>query len=547
MRFRSADDSGAERAMLFLAFAILSLLTVVAVFSRPLTPIDETRYVSVAWEMWLRGDFLVPFKNGAPYSHKPPLMIWMFQAGWAVFGVNEWWPRLVSPLFSAGGLLLTMSLARRLWPGYAGLGGTAVVVLASCLWWTIFSTSAMFDVLLAFFTLMGMHGTLLAAEGKSRRGFALVGLAIGLGVLAKGPVILLHILPVAVLAPWWSRGNRNLRWARWFGGILLAILFGTAIALAWAIPAGMAGGEEYQRAIFWGQTADRMVQSFAHRRAMWWYLPLLPVMFFPWFVWPGLWRSLLQFGREGLDQGGRFCLAWILPVFLAFSFISGKQVHYLIPIFPAFALLAARAMGNVARVRGLWLPALSVLAIGGALLALSFGLIKSPMEGLSGLPQWWPGLLLVLVAIGAYLLGRQFAKPFLVMALLGAVASALLQIALARPLYPAYDVHPIALAIHQAQESGRVVAHAGEYDDQYHFAGRLQAPLVLLEGDEALKVWLGDHPQAYVLIYRKSMRPLQGVSTIAVQHYLGGVVALLDSSTALALLGRPKVPNPRQD
>lgn len=78
-----------ERGMLLLALSILVLLTVVAIVSRPLTPIDETRYISVAWEMWLRGDLLVPFKNGAPYSHKPPLMMWLYQAGWAVFGANE--------------------------------------------------------------------------------------------------------------------------------------------------------------------------------------------------------------------------------------------------------------------------------------------------------------------------------------------------------------------------------------------------------------------------------------------------------------------------
>jgi 4-amino-4-deoxy-L-arabinose transferase-like glycosyltransferase len=547
MNTRAVADSGAERAMLLLAFVMLGVLTAAAIFSRPLTPIDETRYVSVAWEMWLRGDFLVPFKNGAPYSHKPPLMIWMFQAGWAVFGVNEWWPRLVSPLFSVAGLLLTLLMAKRLWPDYAGLGGQAVVVLASCMLWTIFSTSAMFDVLLAFFTLIGMHGTLLAVDGKTRRGFALLGLAIGLGVLAKGPVILLHILPVAVLAPWWNRSNPGLRWTRWFGGILLAVLLGAAIALSWAIPAGLAGGEEYRRAIFWGQTADRMVQSFAHRRAVWWYLPLLPLMFFPWFVWPGLWRSLLQFGRQGLDRGGRFCLAWMLPVFLAFSFISGKQPHYLIPVFPAFALLAARAMANGVRVSGLWLPSLSVLAIGGALLGMSFGWIKPPMEELSELPPLWPGLVLIVAAGGAYFLGRRFAKPLPVVALLGVAVSALLQLALAKPLYPAYDVHPIALAVHQAQESGRIVAHAGEYHNQYHFAGRLQKPLLALENDEALKRWLMDHPKDYAVLYFKNTKRLQDVGVLASQRYLGGVAALVDSSAALTLLATPKKSDTRKD
>lgn len=54
------------RVLLLLALAILVMLTGVAILSRPITPIDETRYLGVAWEMWLRGDFLVPYKNGEP-------------------------------------------------------------------------------------------------------------------------------------------------------------------------------------------------------------------------------------------------------------------------------------------------------------------------------------------------------------------------------------------------------------------------------------------------------------------------------------------------
>ena len=123
---------------------------------------------------------------------------------------------------------------------------------------------------------------------------------------------------------WWSAQRR---WASWFGGILLAVLFGAAIALAWAVPAGLAGGQEYREAIFFGQTANRMVESFAHKRPLWWYLPLLPVMLFPWLVWPGLWRAESNFLRHDFDRGGRFCLAWMLPVLLAFSLISGKQPH----------------------------------------------------------------------------------------------------------------------------------------------------------------------------------------------------------------------------
>ncbi len=366
------DPDASGRPQLLLSLLLLAALTAVALLTRPLTPIDETRYVSAAWEMWLRGDFLVPFKNGEPYSHKPPFMFWMFHAGWALFGVNDWWPRLVLPLFSAGALLLTYRLARRLWPHHASLGGQATLVLVSALLWIFFSTTVMFDVMLAFWVLLGMHGVLTAADGK-RRGFVMLGVAIGMGVLTKGPVILLNLLPIAVLAPWWSPG---LAWKRWFAGTLLAVLLGATIALMWAIPAGMAGGEAYRNAIFWGQTADRMVESFAHRRPFWWYLPLLPLLLFPWFAWPGGWRALAHHWRNGLDRGTRFCLAWMLPVFVAFSFVSGKQPHYLIPLFPAFALLTARVLVGRAETR-VGLPALLTAILGGVLILAASGQIAS--------------------------------------------------------------------------------------------------------------------------------------------------------------------------
>ena len=105
MKARNPALPLSEHGGVALALFMLILLVAVAYASRPLTPIDETRYIGVAWEMWLRGDFLVPFKNGAPYSHKPPLMIWLYQAGWAIFGVNEWWPP-VKQFLRAGRLTL---------------------------------------------------------------------------------------------------------------------------------------------------------------------------------------------------------------------------------------------------------------------------------------------------------------------------------------------------------------------------------------------------------------------------------------------------------
>ncbi len=519
------------RGALIASLILLALLAAVALATRPYVPIDETRYVSVAWEMWLRGDFLVPFKNGMPYSHKPPFMFWMFQAGWTLFGVNEWWPRLVSPLFSAGALVLTYSLARRLWPQHAGLGGRAALILASSLLWIVFSTSAMFDVLLAFWVLLGMHGVLAAAEGK-RHGLFLIAIAIGLGVLTKGPVVLLDLLPVAALAPWWNPG---LRWGRWYGSLLLAVVLGAALALAWAIPAGMAGGEAYRNAIFWGQTADRMVDSFAHRRPLWWYVPLLPIMLFPWFVWPGLWSAVAQHRRRGLDRGSRFCLAWMLPVFVAFCFISGKQPHYLVPLFPAFALFAARALAERSSSR-VGLPALLAALLGVAMVLAGSGHLASLKHQVAMLPPVWPGIALMGGALIVWLASRRSNHGgVLALGVLGAGLLALLQLAASRSIEPLYDIKPMAQAIRQVQDSGRTVANIATYHAQYQFLGRLDKPLVELRGAEVAS-WLRAHPDDYAVVYLKDIGAAPDVTARHRQAYRGGEAVLVDAKTATGLL-----------
>ena len=504
---------------------LLAALTAVALVARPLTPIDETRYVSVAWEMWLRGDYLVLFKNGEPYSHKPPLLFWLYNLGWLVTGVNEWWPRLVSPLFSLGSLLLMISLGRRLWPGDEDSGRHAAWILASSLLWMLFSTSAMFDVMLAFFVLIGMRGLLIAADGKMARGCAWLTLAIGLGILAKGPVLLLHLLPVAALAPWWRPG---LDWKRWYGGLALAVAAGAAIALAWAIPAALRGGEEYARMIFWGQSVGRVADSFAHQRPFWWYLPLLPLLFFPWLLWPALWRRAAALAREGLDDGLRFCLAWLAPVFVSFSLISGKQVHYLIPLFPAFALFAGRLLAS-GRQGGLWLPAAVVAAAGAAMFYPAFAGMPAALATWRAFPLW-PGIVLVLAAMLAGWIGRQPRRQPSILALLGALAFALIQFYLAENIHLRYDVRPLAREIRQLQMRGVAVANHGDYHAQYHFLGRLERPLDQVETATDIRAWFDKHPEGVLVAYFSPRSAELAGESLYRQPYRGEFVLLLDAA-----------------
>jgi 4-amino-4-deoxy-L-arabinose transferase-like glycosyltransferase len=420
-------------------------LVILGLNGRSYFPIDETRYATVAWNMWLNGDYLVPYLNGIAYSHKPPLLFWLINLGWKIFGVNDWWPRLIPSLFALASVFITRKIAGRLWPTQMIIKDNASLILVGSGLWVIYSTALMFDMMIAFFTLLGILGLLIALQDKKYSGWLLLSLAIGGGLLAKGPTILLQLLPVALLAFWWS-GDKSINIKNWYLPLLFAVLGGIAIALVWAIPAGISGGGVYQQDIFWGQTTHRMIDSFAHNRPLWWYLVYLPLLFFPWFFWGAFWKGL--FKQKILDMGLRLCLAWALPVFVAFSFISGKQVHYLLPLFPALALVIARCIdNNQTNVRNYVLPvSLITIAIGLIFIALPYYANRhtSMAAWLGALPQSL-GFFIVVLGLVLYALPKLSNRQIIMQ--LSVLSIALITVALfviVRTAGMAYDIRPIS-------------------------------------------------------------------------------------------------------
>ena len=483
-------------------------LLAVAIVTRPYLPVDETRYLAVAWEMWIRGDFLVPHLNGELYSHKPPLLFWMIDAGWALLGVNSWWPRMIMPLFGMAALWVTSRIATALWPQRNDIAATCVVMTGGAVLWLAFSTLLMFDVMLAFCVVTALSGVL-DARRHALRGWLICSLGLGFGILTKGPVALLHIAPVAVLAPWWCMSRPAGGWARWYGGFFAAVLAGAGIALAWAIPAAVSGGEQFANQLFWQQSADRMVNSFAHRRPFWWYLPMLPLIFFPWFAWPPVWRGARAILRSTPETGVRFSLAWCVPVLVAFSLISGKQVHYLLPEFPAFALLAARGLAELREApgrRAQWLVAgllIAISCLAGLIVVWQpnwFGALAGTDSG------FWIAIAAVfLAAVGlavALVRPASYRQGAAILGTAVVVSFAVLQICASRSIVPAYDLTSAAHFLAAIEEQNLTVAHVGKYHGQYQFLGRLARPLQVIVPSEA-HAWAQRHPEGFVLSYAR--------------------------------------------
>ena len=482
-----------------------TVFAVASIWLRPLWPVDETRYASVAWEMWLRGDFLVPYINGEPYSHKPPLLFWLIQLGWALFGVNDWWPRLVAPLCALAAIPLLLKLEKLLWNKKQEQNSYSIWVLFGTLLFAGFVTLVMFDLLLMLCAMVAMIGVIELSKGKFK-GVLWLGAGIGLGVLAKGPVILLHVLPAAVVAPWWAPHLKG-KLARWYLDLLLGVLLGAAIALAWALPAAVAGGEAYRTAIFWGQTAGRVSESFAHRAPWWYYLPLLPLLLFPWFVWPRFWRGLLQFRTDAERNADRFLAAWLLLALAGFSLVSGKQAKYLVPLLPAFALLAGHALARAKAAGRAWEmlpPALAALALPAFLLYL-----RSQPAALA-LPEWageiplWPIIALALAApILLFFCKKSITTQVRALAFAMLAGFAVVGAGVIPAFVPYSDPGPAAQHLAALQERRVPLAHLGKYHAQYNFAGRLRTPIEILDPPE-LRAWVDAHPDGQVLTVERT-------------------------------------------
>ncbi|MFI3154927.1 MAG: glycosyltransferase family 39 protein [Methylococcaceae bacterium] len=521
-------------------FLLWGILTAVNLYVRPLFPVDETRYAAVAWEMWLRNDFLVPYLNGETYSHKPPLLFWLMHLSWWLFGVNDWSLRLISPLFSLATVFLSGAVAGVLWPERKQLESLTPLLLLGSFFWMIYGTLTMFDMMLAFFALLGIYSLLkLVASSLSLKYWVLLGVAVGGGVLSKGPVILLHILPVALSAPWWHEPKTaDFSWKHWYPGLVAAILIGAVIALCWAIPAGIAGGDAYRKAIFLGQTSGRLVKSFAHQLPWWWYLEVLPLLLLPWLLWQPLWAGLRRLSYQ--DAGIRFCLAWAIPVFIAFSLVSGKRIHYLLPLVPALVLMAARAIDEITEPEHWERAHLVVMAVFGLL-----GAALMLLPWLNDAYHWQDELSLVspvwggLLVISAVIFGVKKAKgaqdsvfyictPSIIALIM--VSGGFFEVKAER-----YDTTAAAQTIAALMDENRAIAFYGsKYHGQYHFSGRLKQPIAVISDFSGLFDWAEHHQAGYIIVTYNDAETLP--PSLVGYHYpfRSKNVALLSCSMLLA-------------
>ena len=334
-------------------------------------------------------------------------------------------------------------------------------------------------------------------------------LAIGFGLLAKGPVALLHLGVPLLAARWWHPAARadGKRFAASAG---LAALGGIVLFALWLVPAVLLGDPEYREALLVTQTAGRIKDSFDHAEPWWWYAPMLLVLMGPWGWQAWWWRQVPALWR---DPRNRFAWIWLVGLVVAFSAISGKNPYYLLPDFAAFALLLAVAAERRPRLGVA--PAVMVLVFAAVLLAfpLYAGRIHSPFPAQLAWSLPLAGVAMLLVGVAML---RRRSLPMLAGGVL--VATALLHGGATPLIREQFDFTPTARLLGEAQQAGTRVAFLGEYQLQFHFAGRLHDPLEVVD-EAAARTWAEQHPRDLIVVNTREAWAHPGAQPVAQQRF----------------------------
>ena len=306
----------------------------------PLWNIDEGMHAAMSKDMVLSGDWITPRLNGEAFVDKPVLFTWLVAASLKVLGFSELAARLPSAVLATLVVLLTFVLGRSM--GTVRTGLVSALVLATSLEFIVLARVVVHDMTLAACTTLSLVAWWWWYRGWGSARVHLVGFyaAIGLGLLAKGPlaVVLVGLVVVPFLAL--ERRLDALFEMRLGWGALVT----AAVAAPWYV-AMEAANPGYLRTFFIGQNLLNFAGSEPrHPEPIWFYGVAVIGGLFPWSAYlpQAIWNAATK-RPDDERTSFRFLLVWAISMLVFFSAASSKLLNYLLPAFPAAALLIGAA------------------------------------------------------------------------------------------------------------------------------------------------------------------------------------------------------------
>lgn len=317
-----AADLREHRLLLAIVVAGIVLSFFAGLGNVPLFDLDEGAFSEATREMLLRGDYISTFLNGEPRYDKPVLIYWLQAASVLAFGLNEFAFRFPSAVCATAWALFIFLFVRRVRNTRTGLLAAGFTATAAGI--TVIGRAAIADALLNMLLVAACTSAYLYFTEHDRRWLRASFIAIGFGLLAKGPVAVLVPLATTFLFCL-SRGQ----WRAWLravfdpAGLVLVI----AIAAPWYAAQYWKEGDAFVRGFLLRHNVERFsAPMHGFDGSVFFYIPWLFVATLPFLAplvqvlrrAPALWR----------DDLGRFCLLWAGFVLAFFSFSGTKLPHY---------------------------------------------------------------------------------------------------------------------------------------------------------------------------------------------------------------------------
>jgi 4-amino-4-deoxy-L-arabinose transferase-like glycosyltransferase len=440
----------------------------------------EAKYALAAREMLGGGPLLVAHLFGEIYPDKPPLHFWVTAAlGWLGGGtITEVTARLPAVLAAVAALLLTGRLGADLFGPSVGLLSAAVLATSNLFFW--YARQGHPDQLMtAAVTLAALAWWRSRDPERSRTRWLVVAYAsMALGTMSKG-LVALCIPLLAAAAYLVSTGP--LRALPGGLGLLPGLPVFLLVVGAWYVPAVLTEGLGYAYETVVHQQVVRYTGSWVHRGPWYYYIGEFTAGFFPWVLFlPGA----VALARRARETSFLYPLGWLVTGFLFFSLASSKRGAYLLPVYPAAAILVGwvwtRAVGSRERTPWIGVP-LALVSVAGAVLAaglagLALGVVPRgliPGTMVDTLVPSDPRLALIgalVLTAGAslaWLPWQAGRPPVAVGALLGLQIIVLLAVATIRaPQYEArFPVRAFATLVRAAVPPGTpILSLLGDYD-----------------------------------------------------------------------------------
>ncbi len=366
-----------RRWLALLAVVLLCAMYLSRIHGFVLQDPDEGRYAEIPREMLESGDWVTPRLFYVKYFEKPPLLYWLTALSFQIFGLNEGAARLVPALSGIATVVLTFFFGLRLCGRRAAW--IAAGVLATMPLFFALSQALLIDMLLTACTTATLAGIYAAHLAENKRLWALgVAFAAALGMLAKGLIAL--VIP-GVVALGFLLAQRDVATIRALLHWQPLLLF-LAVAAPWFVLVQIRN-PEFFGFFFVREHFERFFASapgkVGHPEGPFYYVPVLLFGPAPWTLVAAVLASSAR-GRQAFAAIPRdarlLLLLWSGFVFGFFTLSTSKLASYVLPAFPALALLAGawidRALADETLARTL-VRALraTFLGLGGALAALA--------------------------------------------------------------------------------------------------------------------------------------------------------------------------------